>query len=90
MRTVLISFILFKFKFIHSRLNEALDRINKRLDEQQSTLTNIQNQLSRSLNNESKPQSTWFNLNVVSIIILTLGVVFHAIFMWMLAKKQLN
>jgi hypothetical protein len=71
-------------------LSEALDRINKRLDDQQSTLTNIQKQLARSLNGESKPRSTLCNLNVVSIIILTLGVVFHAIFMWMLARKQSN
>jgi len=74
-----------------SKLSEALDKINRRLDEQNSAISNMQKQLTKVLHNESQsPRTTWCNLNIVSIIILTLGVIFHAIFMWMLARKQSN
>jgi uncharacterized protein YoxC len=76
--------------FIIYRLSEALDKINKRLDEQSAAITSMQNQLTRVINNESSPRTTLCNLNIVSIIILALGVLFHAIFMWMLARKQSN
>lgn len=75
---------------MHNRLSDALDKINRRLDEQSVAIKTIQHQLTKALNNESRPQTTLCNLNVVSIIILTLGVFFHAIFMWMLARKQSN
>jgi hypothetical protein len=79
-----------KFSPLTFRLSEALDKINKRLDEQTAAIGSIQKQLAKALHNESRPRQTLCNLNVVSIVILTLGVVFHAIFMWMLARKQSN
>lgn len=74
--------------FLPNRINESLDKINRRLDEQSIAIMNMQKQLAKVIVNDSRPQSTLCNLNVVSIVILTLGVVFHAVFMWMLARKQ--
>lgn len=37
---------------------------------------------------EPKSKNSIFNLNVASIVILALGVIFHAIFMWILARKH--
>lgn len=71
------------------RLTEALDKINHRLDEQHTAIINIQKQLTRAIKPESNSRSL-FNLNVISLIILAIGIVFHGVFMWMLAKKQNN
>ncbi|KAG5673901.1 hypothetical protein PVAND_003903 [Polypedilum vanderplanki] len=74
---------------ISNKLNESLDRIHHRLDEQHTAITNIQKQLAKIIQNESKPRSS-MNINVISLIILAIGIVFHAILMWILAKKQNN
>lgn len=73
---------------LSNRINESLDKINRRLDEQSVAIMNMQKQLAKVIVNDSRPQSTLCNLNVVSIVILTVGVVFHAVFMWMLARKS--
>jgi fructose-bisphosphate aldolase class 1 len=73
-----------------SRLNESLDRIHRRLDEQHIAITNIQKQLAKIIQHESNPPRSSFNLNVVALIILAIGIVFHAILMWILARKQNN
>lgn len=73
--------------FLHFRFLESLDKINRRLDEQNVAIMNIQKQLAKVIKNDSNPRSL-FNLNYVSLIILAVGIVFHAIFMWFLARKN--
>lgn len=72
---------------ISNKLNESLDRIHKRLDEQHIAIANIQKQLTRIIQQEQKPRSS-LSISVVSMIVLAIGIVFHAILMWMLARKQ--
>lgn len=70
------------------RLLEALDGINKKLDQQSKLIAGIQNNITRlQMAQKPEPRNSLFNLNVVSIIVLALGVLFHAIFMWILARK---
>ncbi|XP_070490989.1 oxysterol-binding protein-related protein 8 isoform X3 [Chironomus tepperi] len=71
----------------HNKLSEALDKINHRLDEQHTAIANIQKQLSKVIKQDTNSRS-FMNLNVISLVILAIGIVFHGIFMWMLSKKQ--
>ncbi|KAL7017631.1 hypothetical protein ACKWTF_010458 [Chironomus riparius] len=70
-----------------NKLSEALDKINHRLDEQHTAIANMQKQLSKVIKQDINSRS-FMNLNVVSLVILAIGIVFHGIFMWMLSKKQ--
>lgn len=72
--------------FLFFRIVDALDKINRRLDEQAMSIANIQNSLTK-MNSQPKQTAPWSNLNVISLIVLALGVVFHGIFMWILSKK---
>lgn len=73
------------------RLAETLEKINRRLDEQSNATVNMQKQLAKIIikQESNKLQSQSFlKLNASSIGMIALGILFHAIFIWIIARKH--